>query len=89
MNNPEVRARARGLARRCAAGRDGCEEQAIQAAYATALGRDPTPQEIADSMAFLDQQSGSYRSSQGDARLFALTDFCQALLCTNEFVYVD
>jgi hypothetical protein len=39
---------------------------------------------------FLSIQEQSYRDSGNrDPKLAARVDFCQALLCLNEFVYVD
>jgi hypothetical protein len=89
MNNPEVRGYALSLAKRCASGPDVPWENAIHTAYSRLLGRGPTTQETADSTAFLDEQTKSYRPGHVDARMLAMTDFCQALMCTNEFVYVD
>jgi hypothetical protein len=45
---------------------------------------------LADATAFLTEQIALYKSSgQGDGREAAITDFCQTLMCLNEFVYVD
>ena len=39
---------------------------------------------------FLREQTASYqKDGKGDAATLALADFCQALLGSNEFVYVD
>ena len=59
----------------------------IQTAYRIALARNPTDEELADGMAFVNEQAATY--TEGNARQRALTDFCQVLLCLNEFVYVD
>jgi hypothetical protein len=41
-------------------------------------------------LAFVTAQAASYQSAgKTDARDLALADFCQVLLCLNEFVYVD
>ena len=63
---------------------------AILMAYLTTLGREPTAEETADSLEFVNQQTASYRQA-GDknARELGLTDFCQAMLCLNEFIYVE
>ena len=46
--------------------------------------------EAADALEFLTQQTADYRNDgKPDAGLLAMTDFCQTLLCLNEFVYVD
>jgi hypothetical protein len=53
-----------------------------------ALARPPKPEELADSTAFVKQQMESYKGKP-EARELALADFCQVLMCLNEFVYVD
>ena len=41
-------------------------------------------------MAFVKAQAESYKAAgKTDGREVALADFCQALMCLNEFVYVD
>ena len=88
MNNPHVRSYARGFARRVAAA--GADEQAVAAGYEVALSRPPTPEELADSAAFVKAQAAAYQAAgQKDARELALADFCQVLLCLNEFIYAD
>jgi hypothetical protein len=54
------------------------------------LSRDPSAEELAESAAFLQQQAESYHAAgKTNPSELALTDLCQALLCLNEFVYVD
>ncbi|HEX3999232.1 MAG TPA: PSD1 and planctomycete cytochrome C domain-containing protein [Pirellulales bacterium] len=90
LNNEQVRACARAMAARIAPTPQASLESAIAAGYMVALGRHPTDGEAADSLGFLKQQIASYEESKGsDARQLALTDLCQALMCLNEFVYVD
>ena len=58
--------------------------------YRRALGRAPTERERQKAGEFLSAQEKSYRESgKPDPALAARADFCQALLCLNEFVYVD
>jgi hypothetical protein len=77
MNSPLVRKAAAGLAKL----------SGIDAIYRRALGRSPTPKELTAATDFLTRQSESYkREGKPDS---SLVDFCQALLCLNEFVYVD
>jgi cytochrome c553 len=85
MNNPQVRACAHGFARRLADRRS--LEEAVRLGFLTALARPPTAEELADSVAFIRQQEASYRGS--NRREMALADFCQVLMCLNEFIYVD
>jgi hypothetical protein len=81
MNNPQVRDYAVGLAKRA---------PDVRAAYRTALGRDPTEAESRDADGFLAEQAAAYPSAgRADARAAAMADFCQSLMCLNEFVYVD
>jgi len=80
MNSP--------LVRRCAAGL--AKESDLSSLYRRALGRPPTEREVAKAGEFLSAQEESYQDAgKGDPVLAARIDFCQALLCLNEFVYVD
>jgi hypothetical protein len=76
MNNPQVREYAKALAKRVAADEPGAS---VRAAYEITLGRAPTANELADAVAFI----------ADDGKQQGLVDFCQALMCLNEFVYVD
>jgi hypothetical protein len=88
MNNPQVRAWAQGFARRLPA--EKSLEKAVIAAYEIALTRTPTKEELADSLAFVRSQLASYQAAgRKEAQELALADFCQVLMCLNEFVYVD
>jgi cytochrome c553 len=90
MNNPHVRAYAHGFARRIAPTEGTALEAAVAAGYEIALTRPPTQDELADSVAFVKSQLGSYQAAERkEARELALADFCQVLMCLNEFVYVD
>jgi hypothetical protein len=90
MNNPHVRAYAHGFARRIAPTETTSLEAAVAAGYEVALTRPPTKAELADSVAFVKSQLASYQAAgRKEARELALADFCQVLVCLNEFVYVD
>jgi hypothetical protein len=90
MNNPQVRSYAQGLAKRIAPQPHAPLSSLIQAAYRLALGREATPEELRDSMTFVSQQIDSYEAAgKPESRELALTDFCQVLMCLNEFVYVE
>jgi hypothetical protein len=81
MNSPLVRKAAQALARRAGSPEVACR---------LALGRTPTPPEAAAAAGFLRAQEESYRGAgRSDAKDLALADYCQALLSSNEFVYVD
>ncbi len=77
MNSPLVRKAAGGLAKLGSA----------EAIYRRALGRSPTPKELSAATAFVAAQAESYKKD-GKPDL-SLVDFAQAILCLNEFVYVD
>jgi hypothetical protein len=87
LNNPQVREAARGLARRISPTPATPAEEAVRAGYRIALARDPSPAELADNLAFLRDQEATYPAAQ--RREAALADFCQVLMCLNEFVYVE
>ncbi len=81
MNSPLARRSAAGLAKAA---------PTPEAAYRRALGRVPTEAEAAKAAAFLKSQAASYKAGgHADPEGAARTDFCHALLCLNEFVYLD
>ena len=88
MNSPFVRQRAEKLAARVKPKMTESPIKAIEEAYLTALSRQPTPDEIARAVLFLARQTEKYGKNAKAADL-ALADFCQILLCLNEFIYVD
>jgi hypothetical protein len=87
MNSPFVRQRAEKFAQRVRPADVAGLPQAVENAYLTALGRRPTLSESERMLAFISRQAASYGGSRGAEQ--ALADFCQVLLCLNEFVYVD
>jgi hypothetical protein len=90
LNNANTRAFANAFAKRIAPDPATDLSQAIRTGYVIAVARQPTDEELADGMAFVTAQAASYQSAgKPDARELALADFCQVLLCLNEFVYVE
>ncbi len=90
MNDPQVREYAKALAKRIAPASNTTLPDAIRNGYLITIGREPTADEATDSLAFIHQQTASYQQSgQKDSREAGLADFCQALLCLNEFIYVE
>jgi len=90
MNNPQVRSYAQGLARRLTIGPNPQTEEIVASGYRHALGRQPTAEELQQSVAFIRQQVDSYvGSGKPNGLELALADFCQVLFCLNEFVYVE
>ena len=73
--------------------------------YRRALGRDPSPQELTLGKEFLDRQSAILKSGarqrdqlalpvpcpplEDPHQAAALTDYCLAIINSNEFVYLD
>ncbi len=85
MNSPLVRGAAQKLAVRVRAKTDA---ESIEQAYLIALARRPTDTERQRITSFIARQAESYgKTAQG--REQAVVDFCQVLLCLNEFIYVD
>ncbi len=90
MNNPNVRKLAHGFARRIASDEKVSLEVAVQSGYLMALARKPAPAELADSVAFVQRQLESYqKAGKANGRELAFADFCQVLMCLNEFVYIE
>ena len=90
MNNPNVRSYAKAFAKRIAGNANTPPEEVVRSAYLIALARSPAPEELADGVAFIRQQSDSYLSTgKANGRDLAAADFCQILMCLNEFVYVE
>lgn len=90
LNNANTRSFAKAFAKRVAPEPATDLAYAIRAGYAIAVARQPTDEELADGVAFVVAQAASYQSAgMADARVLALADFCQVLLCLNEFVYVE
>ena len=91
LNGPFGLARATGFARRVMPA-DGKDAPAgVRAAFRLAYGRPPAEAELAEARSFLRQQVGvaAGKVVTPEARLTAWTDFCHALLNSNEFLYVD
>jgi hypothetical protein len=84
LNNPRMRDCAKTFGKRLGTGK---LPDAVHVAYRIALARTPSAEELADGLAFLNEQMETYESA--DRRERALADFCQVLMCLNEFVYVD
>jgi hypothetical protein len=90
MNSPLVRGAAQKFAARLK--KPGSERSEpsgyVDQAYLIALSRRPTNSERERMQSFIDRQAASYGMTPA-ARDQALVDFCQVMLCLNEFIYVD
>ncbi len=91
MNNPHVHAYAQALARRIHSGSDQAPDDLIHAGFLTTLARPAHAQELQQVREFLTLQTVTYEESgYADAsRLHAIKDFCQLLISSDEFIYVE
>ena len=92
LNSPFVREQARSFAERLLANGQLRDDERIAQAHSVAFGRQPTSAELADARdflsAYLAAQAGQARPEAG-RRLSAWQSYCQSLLCSNEFLYVE
>jgi hypothetical protein len=88
LNSRFAVGRARALAARLSreAGPDAGRQVVL--AFLLTAGRDPSPEERADSLGFLRDQRALYAGHK-DADSRALVDFCQLLFASNLFLYVE
>jgi hypothetical protein len=84
MNSPLVRGAAQKLAARV---RSQSDAEVIEQAYLIALSRRPTDAERQRMESFIGRQATGAGPAQAHEQ--AVIDFCQVLLCLNEFIYVD
>lgn len=87
MNSRFVRLRAEALARRLAQEAGADSDLRIRRAYELCYSRTPANEELAAAETFVKEQTESYPESP-DRETMAWSDFCQALLSSNEFLYV-
>lgn len=88
MNSPFVSQQAEKLSARIRSADDVPLATAVDRAYQSAFSRLPTDTERTVMLAFIEQQRATMGEAP-DATKRALVEFCQVLLCLNEFVYVD
>jgi len=84
MNNPQVVGWARAMASEVEHEDSG---DAVRAIYSRALGREPRPSELEESLGFLQDQVASYNGNE-QPRELALADLCQVVFGLNEFIYL-
>ena len=85
MNNPQVVKWAGKLGERV--NEFSGDREAIRYLYQSTLGRDPSADEEAENLSFLQEQIASYPPP--NARRQALADLCQVMFGLNEFVYLQ
>jgi hypothetical protein len=88
MNSEFVRKIAGVLAARVLAASPESLEGVVDAAYWSTLSRPATAEERSEMVELIEAHTKSYGDDEHAAAL-ATTDFCQLLLCLNEFVYID
>lgn len=73
-----------------AASADPSLPRTIEAGYAMALGRGPSPTEVDAATRFLAAQTAAYTATgRRDASAAALADFCQVLMGLNETLHIE
>jgi hypothetical protein len=96
INSPIVREWALAMARRVSTARtsDSAEispDETLRRAFQSALSRDPSADELAQALGFVNRQMQMYQTDgqHAHAAELALADFCQTLLGLNELIYVQ
>ena len=85
INSKDALAHAAEFARRVQAEAGSERDSQIVVAYRLAFGREPSAAERAAAFEFLNQQAARNAAAASST----LKDFCQVLLNSNEFLYVD
>ena len=89
MNSPFVRQQAEKLAQRIYPTKDVPLAVAVDSAYRITFARAITDVERTQMLAFIESQQGIVGGDPATTTERALVEFCQVLLCLNEFVYID
>ena len=92
LNSPFVRDQAKALAERLLADASQTDEQRIARIHLLVFGRDPTDDEAVQASEFLTAYAGSTAAlarPEENRQLMAWQSYCQTLLCSNEFLYVE
>jgi hypothetical protein len=91
LNHPFVREQAGHFARSVLSAAQTDAER-VRLAHRRALSRPPSEEELSDALAFLKRYADQARQrgrKDSDAHQAAWQSYCQMLLCSNEFVYID
>ncbi len=96
LNGEFIREQSRYFAERVLVESEASTAGRVQTAYGLSLGREPNGKELSRAVSFLDAQTLQYENDLGERasghsqnRMRALIDFCQSLLASNEFAYID
>jgi hypothetical protein len=87
MNDPFVVGQAQRWAERTLAQEGSTAEQRIVALYQTAFSRDPSAEEVATAIDFLQSQSLRHGTGSDDPRVW--TDLCHVLINVKEFIFIE
>jgi hypothetical protein len=87
LNSDFAVARAEGFAKRLLSETDGSTTELVRRAWRIAVGRRPTDKEAAVAAEFIETQRSQY--ADNDSALWSVADFCQMLLASNAFLYVE
>ncbi len=92
LNSRFVREQAEALANRLLADASQSDAQRIEQVHQLVFGRNPTPEESSQASKFLTAYAASAAALARPVEtrmLMAWQSYCQALLCSNEFLYVE
>jgi hypothetical protein len=92
LNSPFVREQSRRFAERLLANEALKDNDRVQLAHELAFGRSASASELADARDFLAAYMGAPAAQdrpEAERRLTAWQSYCQALLCANEFLYLE
>lgn len=90
MNGPVARRAAEGFAARLEEPAAKSLDAAVREAFLVALAREPSPAELDHWLRMIDGDMSEYSAAgRADSRQQSLANFCQLLLSTNEFLYVE
>lgn len=87
LNSDFAVTRGEAFAKRLLAETDGSPAEIIRRGWLLAIGRESTDEERATVVEFLNEQKANYTGD--DALKLAVADFCQMLLSSNAFLYVE
>lgn len=88
LNSEFALARAREMASRLELESPTDSNRRVQRAFEVATGRTPTDDDVRSSLIFIETQTRSFEPA-ADATSKAWSDFCQMLLASNSFLYVE
>jgi Protein of unknown function (DUF1553) len=88
LNSDFVRARSKAFAKRVLAEAGSSTSERVARAFQLAVGRTPSRAEHAAADDFYQAQRQQYEG-RADADQSLWTDFCQMLLASNSFLYVE